>query len=97
LNQILRSKEVNKTIKFHKWKYFISVQSILLQKVGGLADVVGALPKYQNNAGHKARVVVPSYDTKFIKKMILKVFILGHVKLGSFNFPFHILKEKKIF
>jgi hypothetical protein len=54
LNQILRSKEVNKTIKFHKWKYFISVQSvILLQKVGGLADVVGALPKYQNNADIK--------------------------------------------
>ena len=37
-------------------------------KVGGLADVVGALPKYQNNAGHLVRVVMPCYDTKFRKE-----------------------------
>jgi starch synthase len=54
--------------------FHISAECYPVAKVG-LADVVGALPKYQNNAGHKARVVVPSYDTKFIKKMILKVFI----------------------
>ncbi|MFV8332831.1 glycogen synthase [Flavobacterium sp. GSP14] len=75
--------------------FHISAECYPVAKVGGLADVVGALPKYQNNAGHKARVVVPSYDTKFIKENDFESVHLGHVKLGSFNFPFHILKEKK--
>ena len=75
--------------------FHISAECYPVAKVGGLADVVGALPKYQNNAGHKARVVIPSYDTKFIKENDFECVHLGHVKLGSFNFPFHILKEKK--
>nr|WP_309758583.1 glycogen synthase [Flavobacterium sp.] len=75
--------------------FHISAECYPVAKVGGLADVVGALPKYQNNAGHKARVVVPCYDTKFIKENDFESVHLGHVKLGSFNFPFHILKEKK--
>jgi starch synthase len=33
---------------------FHSAECYPVAKVGGLADVVGALPKYQNNAGHKA-------------------------------------------
>jgi starch synthase len=37
-------------------------------KVGGLADVVGALPKYHQSAGHQAKVVVPGYDNKFRTK-----------------------------
>jgi starch synthase len=44
-------------------------------KVGGLADVVGALPKYQNKAGHLTRVVIPCYDTKLKKKINLNVSI----------------------
>jgi starch synthase len=72
------------------------VQSVIpCAKVGGLADVVGALPKYQNNAGHKARVVVPSYDNKFIKENDFESVHLGHVKLGSFNFSIPYFKRKK--
>jgi len=34
-------------------------------KVGGLADVVGALPKYQNKIKNKASVIIPFYANTF--------------------------------
>jgi starch synthase len=74
--------------------FHISAECYPVAKVGGLADVVGALPKYQNNAGHLVRVVIPSYDTKFKKDHDFECVHWGHVKLGDFNFPFSILKEK---
>ncbi|MNQ30675.1 Glycogen synthase [compost metagenome] len=58
-----------------------------------MADVVGALPKYQTNAGHKVRVVVPCYDTKFKNENDFECVHWGNVKLGNFDFPFSILKE----
>ncbi|HRD44141.1 MAG TPA: glycogen/starch synthase, partial [Ferruginibacter sp.] len=44
----------------------ISAECYPMAKVGGLADVVGSLPKYQQNLGHIAKVVVPMYRTKFL-------------------------------
>ena len=73
--------------------FHISAECYPIAKVGGLADVVGALPKYQNNAGHLVRVVVPCYDTKFKKENEFECVHWGHVKLGNFNFPFNVLKE----
>ena len=73
--------------------FHISAECYPIAKVGGLADVVGALPKYQNNAGHLVRVVVPCYDTKFRKENEFECVHWGHVKLGNFNFPFNVLKE----
>jgi starch synthase len=55
--------------------FHISAECYPVAKVGGLADVVGALPKYQNKAGHLTRVVIPCYDTKFKKKINLNVSI----------------------
>ena len=74
--------------------FHISAECYPVAKVGGLADVVGALPKYQNNAGHRVRVVMPCYDTKFRKENEFECVHWGHVKLGNFNFPFNILKEQ---
>jgi starch synthase len=74
--------------------FHISAECYPVAKVGGLADVVGALPKYQNNAGHLVRVVMPCYDTKFRKENEFECVHWGHLKLGNFNFPFNILKEK---
>ncbi|MFT5751306.1 MAG: starch synthase [Flavobacteriales bacterium] len=51
----------------------ISAECYPVAKVGGLADVVGALPKYQNRLGHTASVVMPYYDTKFVQKSPMKV------------------------
>jgi len=74
--------------------FHISAECYPVAKVGGLADVVGALPKYQNLADHEVRVVMPCYDTKFRNQNEWEYVHWGHVQLGFFNFPFNVLKEK---
>ena len=44
----------------------VSAECFPVAKAGGLGDVVGALPKYQNDLGHTAKVVMPMYRTKFL-------------------------------
>lgn len=73
--------------------FHISAECYPMAKVGGLADVVGALPKYQKSAGHDVRVVVPCYDTKFRSENDFECVHWGTIKLGNFNFPFSVLKE----
>lgn len=51
----------------------ISAECYPVAKVGGLADVVGALPKYQNRIGNSAKVVMPFYNTAFVQKSKTKV------------------------
>ena len=43
----------------------VSAECYPMAKAGGLADVVGALPKYQQELGHFAKVVMPMHRTKF--------------------------------
>jgi len=43
----------------------ISAECYPVAKVGGLADVVGALPKYQNSAQISSQVIMPFYDNTF--------------------------------
>jgi len=45
----------------------LSVECFPVAKVGGLADVVGALPKYQQMLGVDVSVVMPWYDKPFMK------------------------------
>lgn len=45
-----------------------------LAKVGGLADVVGSLPKTLKNLGADVSVVIPFYKTVSVKKKELKLF-----------------------
>jgi starch synthase len=44
----------------------VSAECYPVAKAGGVGDVVGALPKYQNLMGHVAKVVMPMYRTKFL-------------------------------
>ncbi len=74
--------------------YHISAECYPVAKVGGLADVVGALPKYQNKLGHNAKVVVPGYDNKFTRENEFDTVHTGRLKLGWFHFTYSILKEK---
>jgi starch synthase len=71
----------------------IAAECYPVAKVGGLGDVVGALPKYQKKMGHFVQVVLPCYDTKFIRENNFEVVYDGLLSLGNFNFPFSILKE----
>ncbi|MEJ7680960.1 MAG: glycogen/starch synthase [Segetibacter sp.] len=61
----------------------ISAECYPVAKAGGLGDVVGALPKYQNQLGHTARVVMPMYRTKFLYDNEWDVDFKGHHHLGA--------------
>ena len=74
--------------------FHISAECYPVAKVGGLADVVGALPKYQSKAGHYTRVVIPSYETKFKNDNEFECVHWGFIELGTLRFPYSVLKEK---
>ncbi|MBS1914908.1 MAG: glycogen synthase [Bacteroidetes bacterium] len=71
----------------------VSAECYPVAKAGGLGDVVGALPKYQNEAGHVAKVVMPMYRTKFLLNNEFDVVHKGYTNLGSWWFNFTIIKE----
>ncbi|WEK18221.1 MAG: glycogen synthase [Candidatus Pedobacter colombiensis] len=72
----------------------LSAECYPIAKVGGLGDVVGALPKYQNKLGHVAKVVMPAYHNKFIQENEFEVVYDGWGKLGFHNFTVRIFREK---
>lgn len=61
----------------------VSAECYPAAKAGGLADVVGALPKYQNLLGNEAVVVMPHYYNKFRKSHEYKQVFEGDVWLGA--------------
>ncbi|MCC8411085.1 glycogen/starch synthase [Mucilaginibacter sp. UR6-1] len=74
--------------------YHLSAECFPVAKVGGLADVVGALPKYQVAAGLQAAVVLPYYDRKFTREHEFETVFQGLTLLGTRRLYFEILKEK---
>jgi len=70
----------------------ISAECYPAAKVGGLADVVGALPKYQILLGHTASVIMPFYHGKFSQSNKFSTVFSGFARLGHTNFTFHILE-----
>ncbi|HEY0054204.1 MAG TPA: glycogen/starch synthase [Pedobacter sp.] len=71
----------------------LSAECYPVAKVGGLGDVVGALPKYQQAAGISAIVVLPYYDRKFVKENDFEVIFESSITMGTFEGPFQILRE----
>jgi len=71
----------------------VSAECYPMAKVGGLADVVGALPKYQNEEGHIAKVVVPMYRTKFLYDNEWETVHKGSFAMEQMNFDFTVIKE----
>jgi len=63
-------------------------------KAGGLGDVVGALPKYQNELGHIAKVVMPMYKTKFLMENEWDVVHKGRTNIGDYWFDYTLIKER---
>src|SRR5437868_10477248 len=74
--------------------YHLSAECYPVAKVGGLADVVGALPKYQNLLGLQAAVVMPFYDRKFSQENEFDIVFQASSLLGTERFYFEILKER---
>jgi len=71
----------------------VSAECYPVAKVGGLADVVGALPKYQFQAGHIAKVVMPAYNTRFFHTHEFELVHQGGCWLGHNWYHFNVWRE----
>ncbi|HEY0177476.1 MAG TPA: glycogen synthase [Pedobacter sp.] len=72
----------------------LSAECYPVAKVGGLGDVVGALPKYQNKLGHFSKVVMPAYNIPFLGENDFEIVYNATGNLGQRNFPVRILRER---
>lgn len=72
----------------------VSAECYPVAKAGGLGDVVGALPKYQNDLGHVAKVVMPMYRTKFLYQNDWELVHEGAQQLGNHWFKYAVIREK---
>ena len=72
----------------------VTAESYPVAKAGGLGDVLGALPKYQVELGHIAKVVMPMYRTKYLYENEWDVDFKGSANLGNWFFEFTVIKER---
>jgi starch synthase len=72
----------------------VSAECYPVAKAGGLGDVVGALPKYQRELGHVAKVVMPMYRTKFLAENQWEVVHKGYTHMNNYWFNYTIIKEQ---
>jgi starch synthase len=74
--------------------FHLSTECYPVAKVGGLADVVGALPKYQNKIKEvNAKVVMPWYNKHFVYDYNFEVVFDGFIHQGSNMLQVQIMKE----
>lgn len=72
----------------------LSVECFPFAKVGGLADVVGALPRYQRVLGVDTWVVCPYYERPFTADNQFEPIFEGVFSQGADEFDYQVLKEK---
>lgn len=72
----------------------VSAECFPIAKVGGLADVVGALPKYQQKEGVDSKVIMPFYDNDFAKDQDFIQMFKGNLKLDKLQYKFEILTPR---
>ncbi|WP_179320209.1 glycogen synthase [Winogradskyella helgolandensis] len=72
--------------------FHISAECYPIAKVGGLADVVGALPKYQNEIGANSAVIMPFYNNKFTQSHKFTSVYESNLRLGNQELHYNILK-----
>jgi len=73
--------------------FHLSAECYPVAKVGGLGDVVGALPKYLVQLGIDAKVILPFYDRKFTQTHSFETVFKGQSNLGNTVFEFEVVKE----
>lgn len=72
----------------------LSAECYPVAKVGGLGDVVGALPKYLNKLGLRSWVVMPWYNKPFVHQHEFEIVYTGYFHQGSRGLEVQIHKEK---
>lgn len=72
----------------------LSAECYPVAKVGGLADVVGSLPKYLREEGIEASVVMPKYQNSWNENHTFKTVYEGSAPLDTGQFSYRIQKEK---
>ncbi len=70
----------------------LSAECYPAAKAGGLADVVGSLPKYLNQLGHQCEVVIPKYDNHWIGSQSYEKVHEGAFSMASEQVKFSVLK-----
>jgi starch synthase len=72
----------------------VAAECFPVAKAGGLGDVVGALPNYQNKRGITAKVVIPMYRTSYLYQQEWQLVHEGGQFLGTQFFRYSVIREK---
>lgn len=72
----------------------ISAECYPVAKAGGLGDVVGSLPRFQQALGHHAKVLMPMYRTTYLYTHDWEVVHKSSANLGYSWFDYTVIKEK---
>ncbi|WP_234571948.1 glycogen synthase [Rhodohalobacter sp. 614A] len=70
----------------------ISAECYPIAKAGGLGDVVGALPKYLNQAGETAKVILPHYYNSWMEKAETELLLEERAPFGQASFAYRVSK-----
>jgi starch synthase len=70
----------------------VSAEGYPMAKVGGLADVAGALPKYQQRLGIKSALVLPMHRTDFLLQQSWDLEHKSAIMLGGNGHDYTIIK-----
>ncbi|MCH1552647.1 MAG: glycogen/starch synthase, partial [Balneolaceae bacterium] len=68
----------------------ISAECYPAAKAGGLGDVVGALPKYQNRGNNRAIVCMPHYHTSWLLKANKTLIDSANCQMGAKKVPYNV-------
>lgn len=73
----------------------LSTECYPVAKTGGLGDVVGALPKYLQQAGYRVWVVIPWYNKPFVREQEFDQVYSGQFNQGSRVLEMEVYRERE--
>src|SRR5690606_5873515 len=73
----------------------LSAECYPVAKVGGLGDVLGALPKYLRQAGWQTWVVMPWYNRPFVRQHGFDLVYTGTIHQGSRPLEIYVYHERE--